>query len=189
MWNIKALALSVQKLLARLKFQRGGQHDRMTDRTKTICPTIFDLGGIKTKHVQNEQWAKFKNKILVPTPRILSRWYWIRWAMWYCLGPFSYRNRALFMGLSRLASSTSNLAPTVEDSMNLSRPLCLTMRDIFTFNFQLSSDTPNIGRRKITINHGHYLVIKTIFKYKSTTNVQKTDFHPCICISNIHYFS
>ena len=28
MWNIKALALTVQKLLARLKFQRGGQNDR-----------------------------------------------------------------------------------------------------------------------------------------------------------------
>ena len=27
MWNIKALALTVQKLLARLKFQRGGQND------------------------------------------------------------------------------------------------------------------------------------------------------------------
>ena len=55
MWNIKALALTVQKLLGRLKFQRGGQNDRitewqndrMTDRTKTICPPIFDLGGIK----------------------------------------------------------------------------------------------------------------------------------------------
>ena len=47
MWNIKALALTVQKLLARLKFQRG-QNYRMTDRTKTICPPIFDLGGIKT---------------------------------------------------------------------------------------------------------------------------------------------
>ena len=62
MWNIKVLALTVQKLLARLKFQRGGQNDRMTelqndrmtelqndrmtDRTKTICPPIFDLGGI-----------------------------------------------------------------------------------------------------------------------------------------------
>ena len=23
------------------------QNDRMTDRTKTICPSIFDLGGIK----------------------------------------------------------------------------------------------------------------------------------------------
>ena len=33
MWNIKALALTVQKLLARLKFQRGGQNDsyRMTE--------------------------------------------------------------------------------------------------------------------------------------------------------------
>ena len=25
------------------------QNDRMTDRTKTIFPPIFDLGGIKTK--------------------------------------------------------------------------------------------------------------------------------------------
>ena len=28
--NIKALELTVQKLLARLKFQRGGQNDRIT---------------------------------------------------------------------------------------------------------------------------------------------------------------
>ena len=55
MWNIKALPFTVQKLLAWLKIQRGGQNDRMTeshndrmtDRTKTICPAIFDLGGIK----------------------------------------------------------------------------------------------------------------------------------------------
>ena len=33
----------LQKLLERLKFQRGGQNYRMTDRQKTI----FDLGGIK----------------------------------------------------------------------------------------------------------------------------------------------
>ena len=31
MWNIKALALTVQKLLARLKFQREGQNDRITE--------------------------------------------------------------------------------------------------------------------------------------------------------------
>ena len=31
MWNIKTLALTVQKLLARLKFQRGGQNDRITE--------------------------------------------------------------------------------------------------------------------------------------------------------------
>ena len=29
MGNIKALALTVQKLLARLKFQRGGQNDKL----------------------------------------------------------------------------------------------------------------------------------------------------------------
>ena len=54
MWNIKALAFTVQKLtlLARLKFQREWQNDRMTDRTKTICPPIFDLGGIKMQIVQ-----------------------------------------------------------------------------------------------------------------------------------------
>ena len=89
--NNKALALTIQKLLARLKFSKNGsnskvnvttimvstrnthvkyqrssthcskviskvkvsemrtelQNDRMTDRTKTICPPIFDLGGIK----------------------------------------------------------------------------------------------------------------------------------------------
>ena len=46
MWNIKALALTVQKLLhvARVKYQKGGQNDRMTDRRKTICPPILDRG-------------------------------------------------------------------------------------------------------------------------------------------------
>ena len=54
MCNIKALALAVQNLLAKLKFQRGGQNDRSTvlqnDRQgKNKMPPIFDLGGIKTK--------------------------------------------------------------------------------------------------------------------------------------------
>ena len=50
-WNIKVVALTVQKLLARLKFHRGGQNDR----TKTIAPIapIFDLGGIKNKLLQS----------------------------------------------------------------------------------------------------------------------------------------
>ena len=60
MWNIKALALTVQKLFS--KFQRGGQNYRiaelqsyrMTDRTKTIYLPIFDLGGIKIC-----QWSGF----------------------------------------------------------------------------------------------------------------------------------
>ena len=42
------------------------QNDRMTDRTKTICPPIFDLGGIKIIHrhlgfiqgFRNETWFK-----------------------------------------------------------------------------------------------------------------------------------
>ena len=45
MWNIKAVALTVQKLLARLKFQRGGQNDRITEWQNDR--QIFDLGGIK----------------------------------------------------------------------------------------------------------------------------------------------
>ena len=49
MSNIKALALTVQKLLARLKFQRG-QRDRMTGRTKNNMPPD-DLGGIKRINV------------------------------------------------------------------------------------------------------------------------------------------
>ena len=47
MWNIKTLALTVQKLLARLKFQRGGQNDKMTDRTNTICPLDLRSRGHK----------------------------------------------------------------------------------------------------------------------------------------------
>ena len=46
-WNIKALTLTVQKVLSRLKFQRGGLNDRMTDGTRTICSPILDLGGKK----------------------------------------------------------------------------------------------------------------------------------------------
>ena len=56
MWNMKALALTVQNLLARLKFQRGGHNDRMADRTKTICPPILDLGGIKKCKSKIVQW-------------------------------------------------------------------------------------------------------------------------------------
>ena len=43
MWNIKALTLTVQKLLSRIEIQRGGQKDRMTDRTITISPPPPDL--------------------------------------------------------------------------------------------------------------------------------------------------
>ena len=57
MLNIKALALTVKKLLARLKFQRGGQNDRMT---KTICPTFFDLGGIKNIYIYTFQTYTYK---------------------------------------------------------------------------------------------------------------------------------
>ena len=64
MWNIKALALTFQKLLARLKFQSGGQNDRLTEwqtdrMTKTICPPYFDLGGIK---IHNSISTKKDNK-------------------------------------------------------------------------------------------------------------------------------
>ena len=32
------------------------QNDRMTDRTKTICPPIFDLGGIKMDgYIESEE--------------------------------------------------------------------------------------------------------------------------------------
>ena len=114
MWNIKALALTVQTLLARFKFSKMGQtprsrsqgkkkqwypqkglitrntqvkyqsssthcskviskvkvserrtewqNDRMTDRTKTICPPIFDLGGIKTViKGKNNEWRNTLN--------------------------------------------------------------------------------------------------------------------------------
>ena len=44
MWNIKALALTVQKLVARLKFEREWQTDR---QDKNNMPPIFEFGGIK----------------------------------------------------------------------------------------------------------------------------------------------
>ena len=49
MWNIKALALTVQKLLARLKFPRGGQNDR---EDKNNMAPIFDLRGIKIAKIK-----------------------------------------------------------------------------------------------------------------------------------------
>ena len=61
MRNIKALALTVQKLLARLKFSNDDRmNDEITDRTKTLCPPIFNLGGImkkisKTEYIKNIQ--------------------------------------------------------------------------------------------------------------------------------------
>ena len=45
MRNIKALALIVQKLSARLKFQRA-QNDRYTNRIKAICPR-YSISGEK----------------------------------------------------------------------------------------------------------------------------------------------
>ena len=53
MWNIKNLELTVQKLLARLKFQRRGQNDRMMEcqndrQDKNNMPPIFDIGSIKS---------------------------------------------------------------------------------------------------------------------------------------------
>ena len=52
-WNIKALSFTVQKLLARLKFQRGGQNDRMTEwqTGQKQMPSICNLGGIKIKNI------------------------------------------------------------------------------------------------------------------------------------------
>ena len=61
MWNIKALALTVQKLLARL-YKSFREEDRMTEwqnyrmtewqtGQKQYAPTIFDLGGIKIINV------------------------------------------------------------------------------------------------------------------------------------------
>ena len=51
MWNIKAPTLPVQNLLARLKVQRGGQNDRMTDKTKTVSPNLRSRG-----HKIFDQW-------------------------------------------------------------------------------------------------------------------------------------
>ena len=47
MWNIKALALTTQKLLARLKFQTGGQNDRITEWQTglNIMPTYLQSQG------------------------------------------------------------------------------------------------------------------------------------------------
>ena len=36
------------------------QNDRMTDRTKTICPPIFDLGGIKIRNYINYTFLTLK---------------------------------------------------------------------------------------------------------------------------------
>ena len=44
MWNIKALALTFQKLLAWLKSQWGEQNDRQDKNN--MPPPILDLGGI-----------------------------------------------------------------------------------------------------------------------------------------------
>ena len=43
MWNIKALALTVQKFLARLKFQRGGQNDRQDNINIKSCLLSYSI--------------------------------------------------------------------------------------------------------------------------------------------------
>ena len=69
---IKALALTVQKSIARLKFQTEIQHYRM----KTKCPQIFDLRGIKRPLLTNLicniwKWRRPKivNLMLIPPLR------------------------------------------------------------------------------------------------------------------------
>ena len=58
MWNINALAFTVQKLLARLTFQTDLQNDRMSDRTKTIWPRSL-IWGIKIKCFIRESSRSF----------------------------------------------------------------------------------------------------------------------------------
>ena len=39
------------------------QRNIMTDRTKTICPLIFDLGGIQTNEFIILKYSKYSDKI------------------------------------------------------------------------------------------------------------------------------
>ena len=57
MGNIKALAGTVQKLLARFKFQRGGQNDKKKKKkkTKTPPPPALRSRGIKMKSLLQGQ--------------------------------------------------------------------------------------------------------------------------------------
>ena len=55
--NMKPLCLTVQKIWRRLKSR---QTDRRTDRPKTICPPIFDLGGIKSTMSHNARADTYK---------------------------------------------------------------------------------------------------------------------------------
>ena len=57
MWNNKALALTVRKVISKVKVS---EEDRMTDTTKAICPPIFYLGGINIggiKTVFKTKWT------------------------------------------------------------------------------------------------------------------------------------
>ena len=54
MGNIKALADTVQKLLARFKFHRGGQNDRQ-DKNNIPPPPALRSRGIKMKSLLQRQ--------------------------------------------------------------------------------------------------------------------------------------
>ena len=86
MWNIKTLALTVQKLLTCLRSQRAGQNDRQ-DKNNTPPPPIFDVGGI-VRHIYDIngdevgqragsfglqlKWAKTESiQVNIPSPPIL----------------------------------------------------------------------------------------------------------------------
>ena len=58
MWNIKALELTVQKLLARLKFQRGGQNYRITEWQNY---RMTELQNDRITEWQNDRMTEWQN--------------------------------------------------------------------------------------------------------------------------------
>ena len=72
MWNIRALALTIQKLLTRLKFQRGGQNDRMSQNDtewqtgqKQYAPQSLISGALKDSWPKRSQGQKWFHKVTI----------------------------------------------------------------------------------------------------------------------------
>ena len=71
MWNIKALAFTVQKLLARLKFQREWQNDGMTEWQTGQKQYTPDLRSRGHKNTENYGTSIYEGRL----PKTMKLWF------------------------------------------------------------------------------------------------------------------
>ena len=74
MWNIKVLALIGQKLLARLKFQIGGQHDRMDKNNMPPDLVLFFFSPTRDIHMKYQSSITHCSKV-ISRVEVFKKWF------------------------------------------------------------------------------------------------------------------